>query len=98
MNSHPLRIVLGAICLTVASYGDTVTYTEVAPTGVTCPILTAAQGTCTNSAGSITTAGSVSAFSTTGATMAGLTVTALFADAFSETLTWAATGVNSGGV
>jgi hypothetical protein len=104
MNSHPSRLVLCAICLTVAPYvsaparASTITYTEIAPTGVTCPILTAAQGTCTNSPGVISTAASVSAFATTGATLAGITVTAIFGDLFSQTLTWTATGATSGGV
>src|SRR5436190_9313492 len=98
MNLNPLRVLLGGIILTVASFGSTVTYTEVAPTGVICPTLTAAQGTCTNATGFITSATAVSAFSTTGATMAGITVTAQFADGFNQTLTWAATGASSGGV
>src|SRR5437899_11732820 len=97
MNLNPLRVLLGGIILTVASFGSTVTYTEVAPTGVTCPTLTAAQGTCTNATGFITTSSSVTTFSTTGATMAGISVTAQFADGFSQKLVWAATGANSGG-
>src|SRR5258708_34106061 len=98
MNLNPLRVLLGGICLSVASFGSTVTYTEVLPTDITCPTLTAAQGTCTNAAGFITTATTVTAFSTTGATMVGLSVTAQFADGFSQQLLWAATGANSGGV
>src|SRR5258708_7680744 len=78
MNLNPLRVLLGGICLSVASFGSTVTYTEVLPTDITCPTLTA--------------------FSTTGATMVGLSVTAQFADGFSQQLLWAATGANSGGV
>jgi len=99
MNSNPLRVVLCAICLTVASYGSTVAYTEVLPTGVTCPILTAAQGTCTNSASAfITSSGSVLAFVTDGLAMAGIRVTAQFADGFRQTLVWAGTGGTAGGV
>jgi hypothetical protein len=104
MNSHPSRLVLGAICLTVAPYvsapagASTITYTEIAPIGVTCPTLTAAQGTCTNSPGVISTATSVSAFVTNGNTLAGISVIAMFGDSFSQTLTWAATGGTAGGV
>ena len=98
LNRKALWVFCGVVCLTVTSYGSTVTYTEIAPIGVTCPVLTAAQGTCTNAPGFITTAVSLSAFSTTGATMAGLRVTAQFTDGFSQTLVWAATGALSGGV
>jgi hypothetical protein len=103
MNVNLLRVVVwvvaGSISLVPAAYGSTVTFTEIMPTGVTCPTLTAGQGTCTNSGGAfVTSATSVSAFSTTGATMAGLQVTARFGDAFSQTLTWAVTGANAGGV
>src|SRR5262245_10056335 len=98
MNLNPLRVLFGGVCLAVASFGSTVTYTEVAPTGVACPTLTAAQGTCTNATGFITSATSVSAIQATGATMAGISVMAQFADGFSQTLVWAATGANSGGV
>src|SRR5260370_39946121 len=98
MNLNPLRVLLGGICLAVASFGSTVTYTEVLPTGITCPLLTAAQGTCGNATGFITTSPTVTSFSTTGATMVGFSVTAQFADGSSQTLAWAATGANSGGV
>jgi hypothetical protein len=103
MNLNLLRVVAwvvgGSIFLAAAAYGSTVTYTEILPTGVTCPTLTAAQGTCTNDGGAfVTTAPSVVAFSTTGATMAGLRVTAVFSDGFTDTLTWAGTGGTAGGV
>ena len=101
MNLNPLRLVVGSICFAVASYGSTVSYTEVAPTAVTCASLTASftvgQGTCTNSvAAFVTASASVLGFSTTGATMAGLKVTAVFADGFRETLTWAPVGATFG--
>src|SRR6476660_5901634 len=103
MNVNLLQVVAwvvaGSISLVPAVYGSTVTFTEIMPTGVTCPTLTAGQGTCTSSGGAfLTSATSVSGFSTTGATMAGLQVTARFGDAFSQTLTWAVTGANAGGV
>ncbi len=103
MNLHPLRlfvgVVAGSISVVAASYGSTIALTEILPTGVTCPLLTAAQGTCLNSAGAfVTSAPSVLAFAGTGLSMAGLQVEATFADGFSQTLTWAGTGGAAGGV
>lgn len=95
----PLRVVVGSIFLAATSWCSTVAYTEVAPIGVTCPTLTAAQGTCSNSASAfITSSASVSGFSTTGALVAGLRVTAVFGDGVSQTLIWAGTGGAAGGV
>jgi hypothetical protein len=101
MNLNLVRVVVGvvagSICLDPGAYGSTVAFTEILPT-VTCPTLTAAQGTCTNSAGAfVTSSTSVLANSTTGATMAGIQVTARFGDGFSQTLTWAGTGSTAGG-
>ena len=84
--------------MAVASYGSTVTYTEIAPTGL-CPTLTAPQGTCSTSGTAfVTSAATVAGFATTGATMAGLSVTAVFSDGFRQTLIWAGTGGTAGGV
>lgn len=99
MSPNALRILLGAMMLAGTSYGSIVTYSEVIPNGVVCPTLTAAQGTCFNNASAfITSTASVLGFATTGASMAGLRVTAYFSDGFSQSLVWAGTGGNSGGV
>lgn len=103
MNRKPLWLMCGLFCLAATSQAPTVAYTETIPNGVgTCATYTASftagQGTCSIVPTSyVVSAPSVLAFSTTGALMQGLRVTAVFVGGFSETTVWAATGANSGG-
>jgi hypothetical protein len=97
------RMLLGAVCFSVLSFGSTVNYTELSSVVGGCgpagsPY--AVNGTCTVVTGPtnpLRLVDSVLAFTTNGAQMNGMTVAVTFSDGITDTQTWATIGPAANG-
>jgi hypothetical protein len=99
MIAGPLPFFLAPVCLSVACFGSTVTYTERSSVTGGC-VNAPLTGTCTVVVGSsnpLRSAWDVLAFSTTGEIMNGMTVTVTFSDGNQSTATWTHTGATGSG-
>jgi hypothetical protein len=83
-------------CLATAVSASNISYTEVTPVAGGCAFTGIVGGCTVDPSTSQVFATNVALFATFGATMGGMSVTAIFSDGFSETLTWSSTG--NGGV
>ncbi len=107
-KSTIVRVGLAMACLTAASFGSTVNYTETTSVANGCTDPTSGQaitmiaGNCTVNVNSVTNpeveTWGMTQFTTTGGQMAGLNVTVTFSDGFTDSMTWVATNTTSGGV